>query len=98
MLGELLVRRIEIEWKNGKKLNVRELSVLDWQEMVEIEKLEDATELMDRQLNFVARCLSRNTEQVKVTAEELSKVNMAYVKAVYNVLLMRTSLTVTDPN
>lgn len=53
MLGELLVRRIEIEWKNGKKLNVRELSVLDWQEMVEIEKLEDATELMDRQLNFV---------------------------------------------
>ena len=37
MLNDILNRRIEVDWKNGKKLQIKELTFKDWKEMIEIE-------------------------------------------------------------
>lgn len=98
MLIDILTRRIEIDWKKGKKLNIQELNVKDWREMVEIEKIEDPIKQIDGKVRFVLRCLNRNQENIKIQLKDLEDVNLSYINAVWTLLLVRMSGIANDPN
>ena len=98
MLKDILNRRIEVDWKGGKVLHIQELTVKDWREMVEIEKIEDPVKEVNKRVKFVAKSLNRNLEGVRINESDLEGVNVAYINAIWTLLLMQMNSIANDPN
>lgn len=98
MLKDILNRRLEVDWKNGKTLNILELTTKDWFEMIEIEKLEDPVKSIESRLKFISKCLNRNLEGIRINKKDLEDVNVAYINAIWVLLLTRMNEIVKDPN
>ena len=98
MLNDILNRRIEVDWKNGKKLQIKELTFKDWKEMIEIEKIEDPVKEVEERVKFVAKCLDRNLEGIRIKVKDLEDVNVSYINAIWTLLLLQMNSISNNPN
>ncbi|MBU0279212.1 MULTISPECIES: hypothetical protein [unclassified Gemella] len=102
MLKNLIERRLRVDWKHDKTLNIRELSFKDYEEVLEIEKLLGSAETVEKGLNlrfkFVLKALNRNLEHVPISEKDLESVNLAFINALWFRLIERTQEIINDPN
>ncbi|WP_288868809.1 hypothetical protein [uncultured Parvimonas sp.] len=92
-LNEILSRRAKVKLKN-KVLSVKDITILQFEKMLEIEKSNNINE----QCKLLAEILSNNDEKINVSVNELKAMTRPAIIHLWNVFALRSIDIVSDPN
>lgn len=83
---------------DGELVKVQEISKKMFDEILEIENIEDTIQATQKQLEFLVKALNRNTSGRKFTVKELENWPRAVLVFIWRTLIDRTLDIAIDPN